>query len=123
MSPEKSEAPNTCRTDLLDDRRPLHLQIASILRKRFQELEPDSQLPTVRALASEFDVSVGTIAKAIGLLELEGTIRKRQGKGVFVGPQGEANGRSTSSAPAHTIGVLIKCRDCRGSREHSRSSG
>ncbi|MFC1582290.1 substrate-binding domain-containing protein [Planctomycetota bacterium] len=108
MTEKKSEIvreANGCQKILYGDRRPMHLQLVGILRERFKKLDPGSKLPTVRKLAIEFEVSVGTIAKAVALLEDEGFLQKRQGKGLFVSdPVGTGNGLA---GPKHTIGLFL----------------
>lgn len=70
----------------LQNRRPIYEQIA----ERFQTLivsgvlEPDSQLPSVRSLATELSINPNTIQKAYSLLEQEGYIYPVKGKGNFV---------------------------------------
>lgn len=47
---------------------------------------PQRPLPTERELAAEFAVSRRAIRRALAVLEAEGQIWRRQGKGTFVGP-------------------------------------
>lgn len=47
---------------------------------------PQRPLPTERELAAEFTVSRRAIRRALAVLEAEGQIWRRQGKGTFVGP-------------------------------------
>lgn len=46
--------------------------------------EKDHQLPSVRALAGDLAINPNTIQKAYGLLEQNGVIYSRQGRGSFV---------------------------------------
>ena len=64
----------------------LYLQIASMLRRRIStgEWSPGEQLPTLEAMSREFGVARVTVRQAVGLLEEEGLIWRRQGKGTFV---------------------------------------
>lgn len=64
----------------------LYLQIASILRRRISmgDWKPGQQLPTLEDLSREFGVARVTVRQAVGLLEKEGLIWRRQGKGTFV---------------------------------------
>lgn len=68
------------------DRRPLYEQVA----ERFQELmfhgalPQDSQLPSVRSLATELSINPNTIQRAYGELERQGYIYSVKGKGSFV---------------------------------------
>lgn len=48
------------------------------------EWPPGGQLPSVRVLMDEFDVSSATIQRALALLRANGAIEARQGVGVFV---------------------------------------
>jgi len=87
----------------LDDMRPMHLQIAAYLRSEAAAREVGARLPGVRQLTGEFGASLGTVAKALALLEEEGVVQKRHGKGVFVSKRGHAPTRLTAE---HTIAVL-----------------
>lgn len=70
----------------LQNRRPIYEQIV----ERFQTLivsgvlEPDSQMPSVRALAMELSINPNTIQKAYAMLEQEGYIYPVKGRGNFV---------------------------------------
>lgn len=57
-----------------------HFQIAKKLRARFRQYKPGQQLPTVRELADEMQVSQGTIVKTLGTLREEGVINRPAGK-------------------------------------------
>jgi len=67
-------------------RLPLYAQIKSVLIRRIAEGEwPDGQaLPSEWDLASQMDVSQGTVRKALGELVGEGVLFRRQGLGTFV---------------------------------------
>ncbi|MDO4343183.1 MAG: GntR family transcriptional regulator [Eubacteriales bacterium] len=68
------------------DRRPIYEQIV----ERFQLLivkgilEPDSQMPSVRKLATDLAINPNTIQKAYTILEQEGFIYPVKGRGNFV---------------------------------------
>lgn len=69
-----------------NDKRPIYEQIID----RFQTLilngalEPDSQLPSVRALAIELSINANTIQRAYSELERSGFIYSVKGRGNFV---------------------------------------
>ena len=48
------------------------------------DLEPGTELPSIRSLASEQKVSVVTVQRAYEALEREGLIQARRGRGFFV---------------------------------------
>lgn len=50
-------------------------------------LEPDEQLPSVRALSRELGVNPNTVQKAYQALESEGVIYSLSGKGSFISPR------------------------------------
>lgn len=68
------------------NRKPIYEQIV----ERFQMLivkgilEADSQMPSVRALASELSINPNTIQKAYTILEQQGYIYPVKGRGNFV---------------------------------------
>ena len=68
------------------DRRPMYLQITEQIRRRIAmgDWSPGHELPSIRALAAETQVSVITVKRAYSDLEREGVIATRQGKGTFV---------------------------------------
>jgi len=65
---------------------PLYLQVASTLRRRIETgyWAPGAQISTIEALAREFEVARVTIRQAVALLQREGMVVRRQGKGTFV---------------------------------------
>lgn len=76
-------------TDLLisqADRRPMYLQIVEQIRRRIAvgDWPPGRELPSIRALAADVQVSVITVKRAYFELERDGVIVTRQGKGSFV---------------------------------------
>ena len=65
---------------------PPYRQLAAILRGQIEagELAPGQQLPSVIALAGEYQIAVPTVRKAISLLKAEGLITGVAGYGTFV---------------------------------------
>ena len=68
------------------DRRPLYEQIVEKLSDLMVRgiLEQDSQLPSVRSLATELSMNPNTIQRAYAELERQGYIYTVKGKGSFV---------------------------------------
>ena len=68
------------------DARPMYLQIMEQIRARVAagDWPPGKELPSIRALAADLNVSVITIKRAYLDLETEGVIVTRHGKGSFV---------------------------------------
>ena len=68
------------------DARPLYLQIIEQVQRRVAvgDLAPGEELPSIRQLAAELQVSVITVKRAYLELERDGIIATRQGKGSFV---------------------------------------
>jgi len=71
-------------SDLSDE--PLQGQIYRQIRAMIlaNELDPGTMLPSIRGLAKEQKVSVVTVQRGYELLEREGLIVSRRGKGFFV---------------------------------------
>lgn len=68
------------------DRRPMYLQITEQIRRRVAtgDWPAGHELPSIRALAADTQVSVITVKRAYSDLEREGVIVTRQGRGTFV---------------------------------------
>jgi GntR family transcriptional regulator len=65
---------------------PLYLQVAAILRKRIEDghWALGEKISTLEELENEFQVARVTVRQAIELLQEEGLVDRRQGKGTFV---------------------------------------
>lgn len=70
----------------LQNRKPIYEQIVECFETLIVSgvLEPDSQMPSVRALAMELSINPNTIQKAYAALEQEGYIYPVKGRGNFV---------------------------------------
>lgn len=69
----------------LRDRRPMTSQLGDALRDRIRnEMQAGDQIPTEHALAAEYAVSRATVREALKLLEQEGLLDVRHGRGRFV---------------------------------------
>ena len=68
------------------DPRPLYMQVMEQVQRRVAvgDLPPGTELPSIRQLASELQVSVITIKRAYLELQRDGVITTRQGKGSVV---------------------------------------
>ena len=73
-------------------------------------LAPGARLPTMRALAADLGVAVGTVARAYGELEAAGVVasRRRTGTVVIGGP--------ALPEPAGAAGAARRRRSSRGAR-------
>lgn len=69
-----------------EDTSPRYRQLAENLRKQILEgkYERDSLFPTESELIDIFNVSRATVRQAIDILEQDGLVRRKQGKGTFV---------------------------------------
>jgi DNA-binding GntR family transcriptional regulator len=70
----------------VDDPRPRYEQVAEVLRHKIRdgEIPPGGKLPNHDQTRADFDVSLGTVKRAYGMLQAEGLIVTRQGQGAFV---------------------------------------
>lgn len=70
---------------------PLYFQLEQILRSRITagEIRPSERLPTELELRKEFGVSSTTVRQAFKALELDGLIRREQGRGTTLIPSEE----------------------------------
>ena len=71
---------------------PFYHQICSILRDKFAngEFAPDERIPSEQQLQATFGVSRATVRQALQLLERDGLIERRPGKGSFATANTEA---------------------------------
>ncbi len=69
-----------------DNSLPLHAQVAAILKERILNgtWRSGESIPTEKELCAEFDVARGTVRQALQTLEIEGYLRREQGRGTFV---------------------------------------
>jgi len=67
---------------------PRYHQLKEILQQRIRsgEFQPDDQFPTEERLCQEYELSRGTVRRAINILADEGWLRREQGRGTFVTP-------------------------------------
>jgi GntR family transcriptional regulator len=65
---------------------PLYLQVATTLRRRIEsgQWQPGERISTLDELEREFQVARVTVRQAVELLQKEGLVQRRQGKGTFV---------------------------------------
>ncbi len=70
----------------LDSDIPLYSQLVSIVSRNISAgtLAPGDLLPSEAELCKAFDVSRSTVRQAIGMLEAEGLVVRKQGRGTFV---------------------------------------
>ncbi len=65
---------------------PLYAQLADVLRQRIErgQWREGDRLPSLEELTREFAVARVTVRQAVGLLETDGLVASRQGRGTFV---------------------------------------
>jgi len=63
---------------------PLYEQLAAILRAQIESGELAGRIPSIRHLAQEYEVAMGTANKALGMLKDEGLVVMRVGRGGYV---------------------------------------
>lgn len=88
--------------------KPLYAQVRELLlgRIRAGEWGPGESLPNEHTLSTEFDVSIGTVRRAVADLEENGVLVRKQGRGTYVA------GRGASALQERFSGL----RDLAGSR-------
>ena len=72
--------------DTTPTRLPLYVQISELLHREIAAGHwiAGERLPTESQLAQDLDVAVGTLRKALTVLEKEGLLERRQGSGTYV---------------------------------------
>lgn len=87
MVPRVTEPPNPLREVRVDRTasEPAYLQIAASIREMLRggQIKPETAMPPERVLARQFGVSRMTMRQANDLLEREGLIERRPGRGTF----------------------------------------
>jgi len=65
---------------------PIYIQIVNQVQQQVSggTLKPDTQLPTVRALAAELRINFNTVARAYRVLDDAGVISTQQGRGTYI---------------------------------------
>lgn len=61
----------------------LYVQLAAVLRDRIESGELVGRIPSVKTLAQEYEVAVGTADRALRILREEGLIVSAHGRGHF----------------------------------------
>ena len=89
------------------DRRPIYEQLVGNVCEMILRgvLQPDEQLPSVRALASELGINPNTIQKAYTELERRGLVYSSPGRGSFVSSD---SGKLTEEARAHAMEAFAR---------------
>lgn len=105
---------------------PLYQQIKALILQGLDrgEWKPGEAIPSELDLAARFQVSQGTVRKAIDELAAENLLIRRQGKGTFVATHSEPRVRFrflrlTPDKPEHAVSSsrILDCRRCRASAE------
>jgi GntR family transcriptional regulator len=67
-----------------DEPTPLYVQLADILRGQIERGELTGRVPSIKTLAQQHGVAMGTAERALVLLRDEGTVKVVIGRGAFV---------------------------------------
>ncbi len=76
---------------------PLHTQIRNGVLRRIEEgtLRPGDRLPSESEIMRQYNVSRGTVTRAMRDLEVTGVLHRRRGSGTYVRETAGANGRGS----------------------------
>lgn len=110
---------------------PLYRQIKNLILQGLAsgEWRPGEAIPSEAELAVRFNVSQGTVRKAIDALAAENLLVRRQGKGTFVATHAEEGtryrflrlARDDGGPPPALVRRLLDCRRMRSSEEVARA--
>jgi GntR family transcriptional regulator len=109
---------------------PLYQQIKALLLQSLDqgEWKPGEAIPSEIELAARFQVSQGTVRKAVDELAAEHLLMRRQGKGTFVSTHHEARVRfrflrlaPNEGEPQPAESSILDCRRIRANAEVARS--
>ncbi|HCU92658.1 MAG TPA: GntR family transcriptional regulator [Actinobacteria bacterium] len=67
-----------------DEPTPLYIQLANIIRGQIERGELTGRVPSIKTLAQQHGVAMGTAERALVILRDEGTITVVVGRGAFV---------------------------------------
>jgi GntR family transcriptional regulator len=83
-----------------DSAEPLHAQLRQAVLDAIEggRWRPGDRLPSETDLCRRFDISRTTVRQALSMLELEGALRREQGRGTFVAEPRPASGFLQSAA-------------------------
>lgn len=92
--------------------RPLYGQVRDVLLARIGKgrYAPGDTLPNEMALASEFDVSIGTVRRAYDELQNSGIVVRKQGRGTYVTGLGTKAVESRFTSLRSATGELLELR-------------
>jgi GntR family transcriptional regulator len=108
---------------------PLYRQIKNLITRSLQngEWRPGDAIPSELELASRFQVSQGTVRKAVDELAAENLLLRRQGKGTFVATHSEPRSQfrflrlsPDAGEQEYPASKLLECRRGRASAEAAR---
>lgn len=87
---------------------PLHVQIAELLTRSIAagHYAAGDRLPTESQLAQQFNVSVGTLRKALAQLASRGQVQRRQGSGTYVSTASLTQGQEHTAALSGVYGFF-----------------
>jgi len=109
---------------------PLYQQIKALLVKSLDagEWKPGESIPSEIELAARFQVSQGTVRKAVDELAAENLLFRRQGKGTFVATHLEPRVRfrflrlaPNEGEPEPAQSLVLECRRIRASADTARA--
>lgn len=118
-TPSNDQTPDSDRAASSAAYSPLYQQIKGLLLQSLDrgEWKPGESIPSELELAARFQVSQGTVRKAIDELAAENLLLRRQGKGTFVATHQEAKVRfrflrltSDDGQPKMTGSQILDCR-------------
>jgi GntR family transcriptional regulator len=113
--------------------RPLYLQLKALLESALErgEWRPGEAIPSELELAARFDVSQGTMRKAIDALAAANLVVRRQGKGTFVATHTEERTsnfrflriRRNDGRDEYPVSRLVDLRRAKAGAEAARALG
>ena len=131
MNPVPPHSSDAASTDASPSFRPLYQQIKTLILRSLQsgEWRPGEAIPSESDLAARFEVSQGTVRKAVDELAAENLLLRRQGKGTFVATHHEARVRyrflrlapDEEGEAVRAESRILECRRLRAPAEIARA--
>ena len=99
----------------IKDKHLLYISTSEKIRNEIAKLSPGARVIPLRKLSKKYNVSYVTAQKAVKILQSEGVLKARKGKGIFVGVQNDEKPKKNKSSSDNftsgtkNIAIILPC--------------